>query len=78
MKRSNSLIADFPPPAPPWPDRPAEIEAAPKVASPPAANPTAANPSRANLAGFSARRQRPHRIPATVSVAPFYVETEAA
>jgi hypothetical protein len=37
-----------------------------------------ATPSTANLAGFCAPRQHPHRTHAIVSVAPFYVETEAA
>jgi hypothetical protein len=66
MKRSNSLIADVPPPLPPKSNRPDR---------PPANfdDPTSA----ANLAGFFARRQHPHRTHAAISVAPFYVETEA-
>jgi hypothetical protein len=88
MKRSNNLIADFPPPAPLEPNRP----------DPPPArshdktgnntdNSSNQMPDRstehqvalstANLAGFYARRQHPHRTHATASVAPFYVETEA-
>jgi hypothetical protein len=67
MKRSNSLIADFPPPEP---NRPETTTAF--------ANPTSANQGASNLAGFFARRQHPHHTHATASVAPFYVETEAA
>jgi hypothetical protein len=70
MKRSNSLIADFPPPTPLEPNRPEP--------TPASANLTSAIQSAPNLAGFFTRRQHPHPTHATASVAPFYVETEAA
>jgi hypothetical protein len=41
------------------------------------ARPADKSSGQSNLAGFRTRRQRPRRPPATVSVAPFYVETEA-
>jgi hypothetical protein len=93
MKRSNNLIADFPPPPPREPNRPDRPPAlspdetgnrtdkssgrVPERSTEHQLAPTAASQWPANLAGFRARRQRPHRTHATASVAPFYVETEA-
>jgi hypothetical protein len=97
MKRSNSLIADVPPPSPLEPNRPDRLHAkSDEKSDKNPDNKTAdttdkssdqapgrlteheAAPSAANLAGFCGRRQHPHCKHATVSVAPFYVETEAA
>jgi hypothetical protein len=62
MKRSNSLIADFPPPLPLGPNILSRI-----------CEPIAP----ANLAGFRRHRQLPAPHARKRSVAPFYVETEA-
>jgi hypothetical protein len=88
MKRSNNLIADFPPPAPREPNRPDPPPAKPHDETGSNTDKSSAPvPDRstehqvalttANLAGFHARRQHPPRTHATASVAPFYVETEA-
>jgi hypothetical protein len=87
MKRSNNLIADFPPPAPREPNRPDPPPAKPpdETGSDKSSDPVPDRSTEhqvalttANLAGFHARRQHPPRTHATASVAPFYVETEAA
>jgi hypothetical protein len=88
MKRSNNLIADFPPPAPREPNRPDPPPAKPHDETgsntdkssdqvPDRSTEHQAALTTANLAGFHARRQHPPRTHATDSVAPFYVETEA-
>jgi hypothetical protein len=86
MKRSNNLIADFPPPAPREPNRPDPPPAKPHDETgsdkssdqvPDRSTEHQVALTTANLAGFHARRQHPPRTHATASVAPFYVETEA-